>query len=67
MKSQVTPTIKNEQRQELLYLVKIKMGWSEEIAQAWYFRPNINFENMSPYHMVEHGMGKVLIAYIKNL
>lgn len=63
----ITETEINFLKNDILYAVKIKMGWNDSMLESWWVKPNINFEDLSPKDMVESGSGKHLLAYIKGV
>lgn len=57
----------NDLKNDILYEVKVIMGWNDKACEAWWTTPNMNFGDMSPKQMVDEGSGKHLLEYIKRL
>lgn len=53
--------------QEIKNKIADAMGWDKSSVDAWYVRPNRNFEDMSPEMMVKEGLGKNLVAAIETV
>ena len=59
----MTITIEEEIKRNIAQV----MGWDTASVEAWYVRPNRNFEDMSPEIMVKEGLGKNLLAAIETV
>lgn len=59
--------LQNELKNNIFYEVKLKMGWNDRVCEEWWVKPNMNFGDMSPKQMVEEGLGKNLLAYVKRI
>lgn len=64
---EMTHTYDEDLKNEILYQVKIVMGWQDGQLQEWWYKPNLNFGNQSPEQMLVDGSGKHLLAYIKGI